>query len=86
MVSGFHQPHLISFLSELGVDVDCIIKVQSEEYSPDEEEASAPSPPQAAAMQESKTDMQQGTGSNCSATNVNPRVLQYQLKLELFYP
>lgn len=32
MVCGFHDPHLVVFLSELGIHVDCIIKVQSEEY------------------------------------------------------
>ena len=31
-MTGFHEPHLIGQLSEIGVDVDCIIKVKSENY------------------------------------------------------
>ena len=29
---GFHEPHLITFMNELGLTVDCIIKLQSDEY------------------------------------------------------
>ena len=32
-VCGFHEPHLIGQLSEIGVDVDSIVKVTSEDYS-----------------------------------------------------
>ncbi len=32
IISGFHHPHLLSYLSDIGVNVDCIIKVQSEDY------------------------------------------------------
>ena len=34
LISGFHEPHLVIFLSELGIHVDCIVKVVSEEYPP----------------------------------------------------
>ena len=32
-VSGFHEPHLIGQLTEIGIDIDAIIKVVSEDYT-----------------------------------------------------
>ncbi|XP_074656457.1 sperm-associated antigen 17-like [Tubulanus polymorphus] len=33
LVQGFNHPHLISYLSEIGINVDCIIKLKSQDYS-----------------------------------------------------
>ena len=33
MVCGFHQPHLLSHLAELGLSVDSIIKLSSEDHA-----------------------------------------------------
>ena len=38
-MTGFHDPHLIGFLNELLLNVDCIIKVESDEYIEVEETA-----------------------------------------------
>lgn len=33
-VSGFHQAHLIPALAEIGICVDCVIRVEKEEQPP----------------------------------------------------
>lgn len=30
---GFNDPHLLPYLAEIGVNVDCILRVSSQEYS-----------------------------------------------------
>lgn len=33
VIYGFHNPHLIAYLSELGITVESIVKISSQDYS-----------------------------------------------------
>ncbi|ESO93308.1 hypothetical protein LOTGIDRAFT_232733 [Lottia gigantea] len=33
IIYGFHQPHLFTHLSEVGINVDCILRISSQDYS-----------------------------------------------------
>ena len=57
IMTGFHDPHLIGFLNELGLNVDCIIKLESDEYVPVEE---TDSPPEVAKVPAPQADKQDG--------------------------
>ncbi len=54
MLTGFHQPYLISYLAEVGIHVDSIIRIVTENYERFELQAASDADPELLAEDEEK--------------------------------